>query len=167
MLYYCPALSYELVMLWFIIYMWSYTVSAAKLLRPLECLSVEGDGVSFAVLMRDFGTEEGAGCLPVEPTTWLLGGNFQAHPPPPGRGEGLETNDCHQIIKSCPCNEASTNTLKDGFWELLGWWTLEVLGEWRSGVGHGNSIHTPFPVPCPTQISSLALPELCPFIINW
>lgn len=134
-------------------------------------LSVEGGGVSFAVLMSDFGTEEGqAACWWDQPRDDSMG-TFKATPRPPGRGDAWRsssiTDDCHQILKSCLWREDSTNTQKDWFRELLGRSTLEMLGEWCSQTGHGGSNHTPFPIPCPTQFFCLALPELCPFIINW
>ena len=166
---YCPSMSYELVILWFIIiniYVIFLPVSAAKLLKPLEFPRYgEWWGV-FCMLMSYFGTVVG-GWLPVEPTTWLKGWNFEAYSSPPGREEGLEiTNDCHRIIKACLCNKASTNTQKDGFRELPCWCTCGNAGR-MALLERAWELYTPVPIPCPIYLSCLAVPELHPFIINW
>ena len=104
--------------------------------------------------------------MPEELTLVLEGWNFQSHPHL-GKGEGLEVESSakgQRVNQSRLCNEASTQTQKDGIWRasaLVNTWRFEksrVLRENMKAPG-------PFPVLF-LCIFHLAVPELYPFITN-
>lgn len=106
---------------------------------PWNFLSVESGRGSFCCI-----NEVTFGWLPVEPIVWL-GYKFQPHPLGLQEGERdwrLSSVSSDQWFgQSCPCNEASTNSKGQC------WWNEEIRGQcwvWFPLRRHGSSLALPY-----------------------
>ena len=147
------------MILWFIlrkIYLVLVPISGTELLKLLEFPKWWVIKVSFVIynklvsttpslLMRWFleALKDG-GWLPGEPTMGLEGWNFQSHPPDLWGGERgwrlSSITNGQWFNQSWLCNETCIKTQKDGFGELLGWWT--------PGNDKSERMDTPHPSTC-------------------
>lgn len=102
------------------------------------------------------------GCLPVQPTVWLVGWNSQSHPQNlqrgEGAGDGAQSPAINDLTNHADVMKTHSN-LKRQNWESfrLGAHT-EMLGEW--GAWRGMEALCSFPMSSPLPLFHPPVPEV-------